>query len=549
MSFCHKLSFGFMRVSVFVVSCFIVNFASAQPENLSYITSGGKLKPLQAIMDIRHYSLSINLDIPSKSFEASNEIKVSMSRPSDTFLFDLVHVLKITSVSVDGQSAKFSQKQDEVFVTGKRFNAGTHLILIKYGGVPPVAVKPPWDGGFTWTKDTNGNPWIAINCQMEGGKIYFPCKDHPSDEPNEGVDLFVTVPTGLLVAAPGLLKKVTPRHNNTSTFHWKTEYPISNYCVVFNVAKYKIASRDYTTVTGKKVPMQFYVLEADSARASEVLDIRERDAHILEKYFGEYPWVKEKMGIAFVPNPGMEHQTMISYGDRFYFRKIGSSIYSDNLFHEFAHEWWANKVTNTDWAHMWIQEGIATYAEALCHEDLAGETAYRKTIASFKKSIANKKPLVPGESASTGDVYNGDIYVKGAFFMHMLRYMMGDSLFFPTIKHLATDTATTCNHFVSSHDVEQLFTRNYKSDLKPFFDLFLKTTNYLSFQVTQTGADSYHLALVNCAVSLPVAITTSTGKQLLTLTAQGVDFKSTSKPIVDEDNNYLKDVVYQEKQP
>ena len=102
---------------------------------------------------------------------------------------------------------------------------GRHRVSVTYHGKPPVAVRPPWLGGFTWEKDRDGMDWISINCQKEGGRIYFPCKDHPGDEPNEGADLYITVPANLTVAGPGLLKETT-RRGADKTYHWKTEYTI-----------------------------------------------------------------------------------------------------------------------------------------------------------------------------------------------------------------------------------------------------------------------------------------------------------------------------------
>ena len=181
---------------------------------------------------------------------------------------------------------------------------------------------------------------MVINCQLEGAKVYFHCKDHPGDDPNEGADLLITVPKGLTVAGPGLLQSVKTKKNK-QTFHWKTNYTISNYCILFDIGKYYIVKRNYQTIDGNNVPMVFYVLEEDIGTSEKILNMRERDTRILEKYFGEYPWVKEKIGVAQVPNPGMEHQTMITCGDKsgkFIFSKVGSEDYSVNLFHEFTHE-------------------------------------------------------------------------------------------------------------------------------------------------------------------------------------------------------------------
>ncbi|MDP5139676.1 MAG: M1 family peptidase, partial [Spirosomaceae bacterium] len=357
---------------------------------------------------------------------------------------------------VNNKDVSFFQKDDKIYITSiNGFTEGEQLVKIAYGGKPPVAVRPPWNGGFTWTKDVDGNDWVAINMQAEGGKMYFPCKDHPSDEPNEGVDMKITVPSNLLVAGPGLLIS-TKTKNKKSTFHWKTNYTISNYCILFNIGKYKVVKDEFTTIKGNVVPIEFYVLEADEQHAAKVIATKKRDTEILEKYFGEYPWVKEKIGIAEVPNSGMEHQTMITFDNKFVYKIIGGQDYSANLFHEYAHEWWANKVTNNDWDHMWIQEGIATYSEALAMLELGGEAAYNDMIGRHRRGVKNRQPMVLGHAATEQEVYSGgDIYLKGSFFMHSLRSLIGDEVFFSTLKKLATAPEYTYDNFVSSGDVEK----------------------------------------------------------------------------------------------
>jgi aminopeptidase N len=520
-------------------------YTHAQNRDISYMTSGGKLHPLQSIMDIRHYTLALDVNIQDESFSGSNTIDLILSQSTDTILFDLVNFLKVDKISVDKKSTNFFQKGDQIFITSANpFKEGKHLVKIEYGGKPPVAVRPPWKGGFTWTKDKSGNPWVAINCQLEGGKVYFPCKDHPSDEPNEGADLIITVPAGLTVAGPGLLQSVKTKKNK-STFHWKTNYTISNYCILFNIGKYKKISRPYTSIEGNKVPMDFYILEHDSENAAGVLDLRERDTRILEKYFGEYPWIREKIGIAQVPNSGMEHQTMITYGDPFNYKKVGDQLYSPNLFHEFGHEWFANKVTNKDWAHMWIQEGITTYSEALAFREMAGEPGYDSMVLAFRMNIKNVKPLVQGEGINSGDTYTGDIYTKGAFFMHTLRYVLGDSIFFPTLKTLATDPQYTYNNFVTTDDVEQLFSKSSGKNLKSLFDFYLRTTDRLEINVIQSKHDEYKIFSPNTPMPLPLEIGTDAGSLKINLDKTPVIIKSKTLPVIDVKGNYLKKVVIQ----
>jgi aminopeptidase N len=534
------------RLLLTSIGYLLLQIAHAQDRDISYMSSGGKLNPLQAIMDIRHYTITLDVDIENKKIAGSTNIDILLARKTDTLLFDLVHLLQVSRIKVNNKPAKFEHKNDKIYITSDAgFQAGKQVIKIEYGGEPPVAVKPPWFGGFTWTKDRSGNPWVAINCQKEGGRIYFPCKDHPSDEPNEGVDMYITVPKNLVVGGPGLLQKVTSKKGK-QTYHWKTNYTISNYCIVFNIGKYKVVSKNYTTINGNTVPIQFYVLEEDTAYAKKIIELKERDSKVLEKYFGEYPWVKEKIGICEVPNSGMEHQTMITFQNKFVYSKIGESDYSANLFHEYAHEWWANKVTNKDWAHLWIQEGIATYAEALVHYDLGGQAAYDQIIDAHKRSIKGKKPMVGGDELSEDETYAGsDIYTKGSFFMHSLRYVIGDEVFLPTIKKLATDPKYTYDNFVTTDDVEKLFSSASNQDLKPFFDFYTRTTEVLDISVKETGYQKYLVKVNNYFMPLPFEITTSAGTNKTIIGKEGITVNSTSPPQVDAKGYYLKKITLQ----
>ena len=512
--------------------------------DLSYLTSGGKLHPLQAIMDIRHYTIVLDVDIDNKSIKGSTEVSLNLSKKTDTLLLDLIHLFTVTKVKVNNKVVAFTQEDDKILMTSSSgFEIGNQKVLIEYNGIPPVAIKPPWDGGFTWSKDSNGNDWISINIQAEGGKMYFPCKDHPSDEPNEGADLKITVPKHLVVAGPGLLQSVTTKKDK-STYFWKTNYTISNYCILFNIGKYKVVKDEYTTILGNKVPIEYYVLEVDTAQAKRVIAVKKRDSKILEKYFGEYPWAKEKIGIAEVPNSGMEHQTMITFDNKFSYKLVGGQEYSDNLFHEYAHEWWANKVTNKDWGHMWIQEGIGTYAEALAMLELS---AYDETIAAHRRGSRNRNPIVPaGEEVSENEVYaGGDIYGKGSFFMHSLRYVIGDAIFFPTLKKLATDPQYTYDNFVTTMDVEKLFSTAAGQDLKPFFDFYLRTTNVLDITIKEVGYNKYQIKVNNSFMPLPLEITTNGQTSRMLIAKDVITVNSASPPQVDAKGFYLKKVTIQ----
>jgi aminopeptidase N len=529
-----------MQRALFIIFTFFTIHVHAQ--NLK---SGGVLKPEQALMDIRHYTIALDVDPEQQSIDGYTEISLITSQSTNVLLFDLVHLLTVKKVWVNKKEQPFTQAEDLIRITpASAVAAGKVTVKIQYGGKPGIAERAPWIGGFQWAKDSLGNPWVAITCQSEGAKIYYPCKDHPSDEPNEGADLIITVPKGLYVAGPGLLKKVSTK-GSKSTYHWKTNYTINNYSIVFNIGKYTVASREYTTINGNKVPMQFYVLEEHAHRAKHLLDIFEQSVRVQEKYFGEYPWVKEKLAICETPHLGMEHQTLNAYGNKFRYAKVGGKDFDWLLHHELGHEWWGNKVTGIDWADMWIQEGICTFGDHLYTRELEGEEAYKKRMQQTARSTQNQKAVVQGNNLDTDVVYHGDIYGKGAFFMHTIRYVIGDSIFFPTLKKLATDPQYTYNNLVSTANVEQLFSKSSGQDLKPLFDLYLYTTDKLEVLVKQTADNKYKIQLLNFNAPLPLEVKTDAGTKRITLNKEGIILNSTSVPVIDPDVYYLKRVIYE----
>ena len=507
------------------------------------LTNGGKLKPEQAIMDIRHYTITLNVDFNQKAIDGYAVIDVIMAQPTRMLLFDLLDSLGVSQVLVNNKKQAFEYKNNLITVNLKdELPIGKASVKVFYGGKPHVAKRPPWDDGFIWSKDSTGHQWMAITAESAGGKLYFPCKDHPSDEPNEGVDLIITVPKDLVVAGPGLLQGMTKK-GETATFHWKTNYPINNYSILFNVGDYAVVSRTYTTIDGNKVPLQFYVLKEHEAKAAHHLDVFERTIHEQEKYFGEYPWVKEKIAICETPHLGMEHQTMNAYGNKFRYTKIGGEDYDDLMHHEFGHEWWGNKVTAKDWADYWIHEGICSFGDGLYTLALEGKQAYINYFRNQSFNIKNDFPVVMGKDIDEEAAYHGDIYYKGAFFMHTLCYIMGDSVFFPAIKKFVTSPKYTYDNLVSTDDVEQFFSHEAGTDLKPLFDLYLRTTNKLEIHVKALRNDQYLVQLQNISIPLPMDVSTDAGTKRLIIDGKGLTISSKILPVIDPDDYYLKKII------
>ena len=521
----------------------LILIASILTSSAQNLISGGKLKPEQAIMDIRHYTVALTVDPEHKTIKGYTDIDLILSTPTPTILLDLVHLYTVEKVWVNGKAVSFKHSEDLLYInTSTEIPAGKVHIKVQYGGTPGVAARPPWDGGFTWTKDSTGNPWIAVTDEGEGSKLLFPSKDHPSDEPNEGADLIITVPKGLVVAGPGLLVNVSNK-KNSATYHWKTNYTINNYCILFNIGKYKVVTRPYKTIDGNTVPIEFYVLEEHADKAAHHLDILEKTIAVQEKYFGEYPFAKEKIGICETPHLGMEHQTMNAYGNKFKYTQVGGSDFDWLMHHEFGHEWWGNKITAKDWGHYWIQEGICSFGDALYVRETEGEAAYLKRMRNNALHFQNKKPVVIGDEVTEDEAYHPDIYGKGAYFMHTIRWVVGDEIFFPALKGFATDARFTYSNLVTTNDVEQYFSKVSGKDLKPLFNMFLRTTNRLEISIKQTEESKYQIKLLNIDMQLPVNITIDGVTKMIQLSAKETTISAQSLPLIDTEGYYFKKII------
>jgi aminopeptidase N len=363
-------------------------------------------------------------------------------------------------------------KLDKPPANGKDFT-----LAVAYGGSPHEAVRPPWDGGFTWKKTKDGKPWIATSCQGEGADLWWPCKDHPSDKPN-GMDLHITVPKDLIVASNGTLVGKPKVDGKLHTFHWHVASPISNYCIALNIAPYVLLEDTFTCIDGTKMPIQFFVLPESEAKAKRCMSQFLDHVKVFEEILGPYPFRAEKYGIAETPHLGMEHQTIIAYGNGF---KDEQYDWLHN--HELSHEWWGNLVTCRDWKDMWIHEGFGTYMQPLYRERRFGRDAYNREMQ--KQRMMNQSPIAPRESKDSHEIYFGasgnDIYYKGSWVLHTLRWQMGDEKFFESLRKFCypTDAARKATdgsqvRLVDTDDYVKLCSTIAGEDLGWFFEVYVR---------------------------------------------------------------------------
>jgi aminopeptidase N len=372
----------------------------------------------------------------------------------DVFVLNLDRRLDVRRVTRRGAAAALPTERradgNELWIRlPETKKAGDRVALtVAYGGAPRVAPNPPWDGGVTWATTPTGAPWIATSCQTGGADLWWPVKDHPADEP-DSMDVAITVPDSLVAASNGRLAQVERTTDSTRTFRWEVSTPINTYAVAMNVAPYAVLDTTYQSIAGGAVPVSFYALPGDTAKARAHLPQFLEHLRFLEETLGPYPFRADKYGIAQTPFLGMEHQTLIAYGNKFREGGLGYEAGFDALhFHELAHEWYGNCLTVADWKDFWLHEGTATYLEALYAESLRGASAYADVIDYFRHQVANRAPIARRAPATAQEMYNRDVYYKGALFLHTLRSMMGGEAVRTLLRRFVSSGggAAACRH-------------------------------------------------------------------------------------------------------
>ncbi len=467
--------------------------------------SGLPLLPEQAAFDATYYRLDLAVDPATRTIDGTLEMEARVVQPTTEILLDLDAPLAVSSVQ---EVAYIVGSGDEIAVgrpftrEGNRLRIGLARtaqpgeglrLRITYGGTPREAPRPPWDGGFTWAETEDGQPWVAVSCQIQGADLWWPVKDHPSDEP-DSVRVSLTVPAGLRAISNGVWEGREDNGDGTATETWFVSTPINNYGVSFGIGPYEVVEAAYESPAGWRQTVPFFVLpeRVDDARRQlpGFLDA----LAFLERTFGPYAWRADGYKVLHTPYLGMEHQTLVAYGADFEDNAYGFDWLH---LHELAHEWWANLGSAPDWRDFWVHESFANYAEALYAEDLArraegeaaAEAAYLRYLQGTRGGIGNVIPIAPRETRTTQQMYalpdggsNSDIYVKGGWVLHTLRFLLNDderfflamrSILYPTEQAEAVTDGRQAR-FVSTVDVERAFSRAAGRDLSGVFEVYVR---------------------------------------------------------------------------
>lgn len=468
----HKIAFSFLLI---LSVC-----GHAQEKFTKADKLRGSITEERAWWDVTHYDLSVEVFPDKQSIKGTNRITYKVVDTSQKMQIDLQAPMQIDKVEMNGKMLKFSSEGAAHFI---EFNETQPLdseqkITIYFSGKPIVAKNAPWDGGFSWKKDQNGNHFIATANQGIGASVWWPNKDHPYDEADNGVDLKITAPKHLTAVGNGRLI-ASEEKESTKNWHWKVVNPINNYGVNINIGDYVNFSEVYEGSKGD-LDVSYWVLKYNLDKAKEQFKQVPMMLDAFEHWFGPYPFYEDSFKLVEVPYLGMEHQSSVTYGNNYQNGYLGSDL-SDTgwglrfdfiIIHEAGHEWFANNISHNDVADMWIHEGFTAYSESLYLDYHFGTQAASEYVIGTRRGIRNDKPIIGTYGVNKAG--SSDMYYKGANILHTLRQLVEDDTKWRNI--LRGLNKKFYHQTISSKQLEDFMSQETGIDLTEFWEQYLRTT-------------------------------------------------------------------------
>lgn len=487
----------------FIISIlgFIISFnAIAQLNHAD--TLRGSITPERAWWDLTFYSLDIEVKPNDKWIGGFNDVYFTALEEGRVMQIDLQYPMQLTSATLDNESLKVVKIAPHVYhihfaetiKKGKK-----NRVRLNYEGYPKKAVNAPWDGGFSWSTDHEGLPFIATSCQNLGSSVWWPCKDHMYDEP-DSMRIAVTVPKPLMNVSNGRLIKDEDLGDKRK-FTWQVNNPINNYCVSLNVAPYVSIQENYKGLKGD-LNLRYFVLPEHQAKAQIQFKQVKQMLAAFEYWLGPYPFYEDGYQLIEVPYLGMEHQSAVAYGNEFGNGYLGSDLSGTGwglkwdyiIIHESGHEWFANNITYKDIADMWVHEGFTTYTEALFTEYYYGKKAGEEYVIGQRKNIGNDSPIIGQYDVNREG--SGDMYYKGANVLNMIRQINNnDSLWRQML--IDMNQKYFYHKTIQTKDVEDFMSSYLNLNLKPIFDQYLRT-RFIPVLETKSKNGKRYLRWQNC---------------------------------------------------
>jgi aminopeptidase N len=438
----------------------------------------GSLRPERTCYNVVHYDLNIKIDPDEKSIVGYNDISFLVVENTNKIQVDLFENMAVDSIVCDSKKLNYQREFDAVFIDlGQTLQKDSQQkIRFYYSGKPIVAKHAPWDGGFVFSKDDNGKPWIGVAVQGIGASLWFPVKDSQTDEPDHGATIRIAVPNGLMDVSNGRFIGSEDLKNGYTRWDWEVRNPINSYDITANIADYAHIHDNY-----KGLDLDYYVLRDNEQKARQHFKEVKPMMDCFQTKFGTYPFADDGYKLVETPYLGMEHQSAVAYGNKYNMGYMGNDLSGTGIgllfdfitVHESGHEWFGNSITSSDVADMWIHEGFTCYTESVFLECNFGFDKAMTYINGLKKNVVNDQPII-GQYGVANEG-SGDMYYKGALMLNTIRNIINDDAKW---WKLILDYSNTFRHrIINTVTVIDFFNKQSGIDLTPVFNQYLRYKN------------------------------------------------------------------------
>lgn len=500
----------------------------AQPKDPQFNendTLRGTLNKERSWWNALYYDITIEPDFLNKEIKGSNKIRFATVGKSmeNKLQIDLQHPMKIDSVIYHGKAIAFNKRGEDAWLIdmGRTKKRSLDSLTIYYGGKPTIAKNPPWDGGWIFATDKKGRPWMTVACQGLGASVWYPCKDHQSDEPDQGAAITVITADSLKVVANGRLVSTVKLTGGKTITTWSVINPINNYNIVPYIGAYSNWKDGYPSKSGKQLDLSYWVIDYNIEKATPQFNKdTKRMLAAFEYWFGPYPFQEDGFKLVESPHLGMEHQSAIAYGNGFGNGYRGRDLSGTGwgkdwdyiIIHESGHEWFANNITTNDIADMWVHEGFTMYSEVLFIEYHYGKKAADAYCQGIRTKIRNDRPIIGFYGVNHEG--SGDMYNKGAGMLHHIRTMINnDSLFREILLGLNKEFY---HKTVDTKDIEDYFIRKTSLPLSPVFNQYLRATKIPIIEYTYNqGKLRYRFTNCDKDFTMPVRLDDKESTQIV----------------------------------
>jgi len=503
-----------MKIALSALLLVISLVASAQTYTRRDSLQGG-LRPERTCFDVQRYDLNIKVDPDKKFISGYNEITFKVVENTSKIQLDLFENMQIDSIVVKGNKTTYKRDNDAVFIQfAKPLKKGKEERLrFYYSGNPLVAKNAPWDGGFVFSSDADGKPWIGVAVQGTGASLWYPVKDHQTDEPDRGASIKVAVPNGLMDVSNGRFKGSEDLKNGYTRWDWEVVNPINNYNITLNIA-------DYVHIHDNldELDLDYYVLRKNEEKARKQFEEVKPMMECFQSKFGKYPFAEDGYKLVETPYLGMEHQSAVAYGNMYRKGYLGNDISGTGvgllfdyiIIHETGHEWFGNSITSKDVADMWIHEGFTTYSETVYIECRYGYEKAMQYISGQRFSVGNRKPVIGVFGVNKEG--SGDMYYKGALLLNTLRHVVNDDAKWWDM--ILNYSLMYKKGIIDTETVVSYFNQKTGMDLTSVFNQYLRYKNIPILQLKLSGGSLEYRWLTDVkSFKMPVGITIQ-GKEI-----------------------------------